>query len=284
MGGRPAQRGIPFGSRHRVLLTEGAAFQVEVLDRHPDVAGTEQVERLVGQLPRGGGIDQDPLRDGERDHVGADLAAAGTHGAAGQQPGMGPSAGAGVHHRSRPAAHRLALLRQLGKGGDEGRRAGRGAAAHRYGIGAPAGRGEIGCQLVLGRFQLVPGTGAGEVGSRSEQRRQQLVAARRGRRLAAEDEVDGQAEPGAGGGRHPTVVGLTRTHGHQRVGAGRQCRTAQQLELAGLVATHAQPGEIVPLDPQAGAAREPWTLLQRSGQGGQPHPRQVLQGHGGHVV
>ena len=64
-------------------------------------------------------------------------------------------------------------------------------------------------------------------------------------------------EHGAGRRRHPAVVRLRGADGHERPGAGAERVAAQELQLAGLVAAHAETGQVVALDPQPLPARQP---------------------------
>ena len=143
-------------------------------------------------------------------------------------------------------------------------------------IGIGVRRGAIGGQLVgqllAGDLQLTPVVrrAADEVQLGAEPLGQQQVAGRPQRPVARQHEVDLEAEHGAGGGRHPAVVGLRRADGDQRAGAAAQRLGAQELQLAGLVAAGAEPGQVVALDPQPGPARQPGPPLERGRQRGQP--------------
>ena len=86
-------------------------------------------------------------------------------------------------------------------------------------------------------------------------------------RWAAEREVAVQPDPARRGGRDPGVVALGSTARHQAVGAVSHRILGQERELAGLVATQGQTGEVVALDEQRGAClkvfSEPLESLDR---------------------
>ena len=125
--------------------------------------------------------------------------------------------------------------------------------------------GELGGELLAGDLELAPVVrrAADVVELGAEQRRQQLVAGRPQRPVAGQHEVDLEAEHGAGGGRDPAVVGLLGADGDQGPGAQLERLAAEELQLARLVAAGAEPGQVVALDPQPGAARQPGTALER---------------------
>ena len=129
------------------------------------------------------------------------------------------------------------------------------------------------------RSQLAPvavvGTRVVQLGA--EQRRQQLVAGRRVGPVARQHQMDLEPEHGAGGRGHPAVVRLRGADGHERAGAGRQRLAAQELELARLVAAHAEPGEVVALDPQPPSARQLGPPLQRCRQQSPAMPGEVTE-------
>ena len=94
--------------------------------------------------------------------------------------------------------------------------------------------------------------------------------------LAAQDEGAGQAETGSCRGGLAGVVGLGRAAGDQGVGPLGQRLGDEKLQFAGLVPARRQPGLVVPLDPQLGAA-------QMGGQTGQElqRGRQMSDGDSG---
>ncbi len=210
-------------------------------------------------------------------------------GSTGEQPGVRPTARAGVHDRSRPQSGRLALALELDERRGEADRADGRAAADRDGEGPPPAGPQLLGQGVLRDLEGVPGRHPGEVQLGAEEARQELVAGRLGRGVAAQHQVDGPAEASAGRRGHAAVVGLAGADRDQRVRAVGLRRAAEELQLPGLVATHAQAGEVVALDPQPGAAGQHRPPLQRRGQRGQRHPGWRGQGpverlEGGHVV
>ena len=72
-------------------------------------------------------------------------------------------------------------------------------------------------------------------------------------------------------------VGLGVGAGDHGIGALRQHVGEQELELAGLVAAEREPGQVVALDPDLGAAErraEARAGLERRRQMGEAHPRQ----------
>ena len=138
-------------------------------------------------------------------------------------------------------------------------------------------RQRLACDLQLAPRAL---TGAGEVQLRAEQRRQQLVADRNVGPIARQHEVHLQPEHGTGRRRHPAVVRLSGADRHERARSGGLRRAAQVLQLARLVAAHAEPGEVVALDPQPHATGQQRPTLERRRQRRQPGPRQLIE-HGG---
>ena len=163
------------------------------------------------------------------------------------------------------------------------------AATDRDGEGPPPAGPQLLGQGVLRDLEGVPGRHPGEVQLGAEEARQELVAGRLGRGVAAQHQVDGPAEASAGRRGHAAVVGLAGADRDQRVRAVRLRRAAQELQLPGLVPTHAEAGEVVALDPQPGAAGQHRSPLQRRGQRGQRHPGWRGQGpverlEGRHVV
>ena len=98
---------------------------------------------------------------------------------------------------------------------------------------------------------------------------QELVPLEHRRAIAGQYEMGLDAENGTGGGRHSTVVRLTGTHRDETCRTGRHGVTTEELQFAGLVATHAQAGQIVALDPQSGTVGKARTLLDWRWQGGQ---------------
>ena len=170
----------------------------------------------------------------------------------GDEPGMGAAAGGRVHDRRRLDAGRGALVHQLDERDRVAERAGRGAAADRDRVRRRAVVGERVGQGVSGNHQLAPmalvGTGVVQLGT--EQRRQELVARRSLGSVTRQHEVNLDPEHGAGRRRQPAVVRLCGADGHERAGAGADRIAAQELQLADLVAAHAQTGQVVALDPQ----------------------------------
>ena len=179
--------------------------------------------------------------------------------AAGRMPAPGTARRA-RRRRRRSRARRVAVLPPIG-----------------IECGAAPGRGQLVGELLAGDLQLAPVVrrAADVVQLGAEQLGEQLVAGRPVRAVARQHEVHLQAEHGAGGRRHPAVVGLPGADRDERPGAGPQRLAAQELQLAGLVAAGAEPGEVVALDPQAGAAGQARPALQRRRQRRQPRP-----GHG----
>ena len=98
-------------------------------------------------------------------------------------------------------------------------------------------------QRLAGDLELAPVAlaGAGVVHLRAEQQRQQLVADRRRRPVAGQHEMNVEPEHRSGGCGHAAMVGLRRAHRHERPCARGERRAAQELQLAGLVAAHAEP-------------------------------------------
>ncbi len=288
MAGRPQERVVGLRRRHGVLVPEGRALEVDVRGIDPDVVEPEVRQRLVGQLRRVRLRQQDPLGHGERDDVRDGLSPGGERGPPGQQTRVRTAAGGRMDDRPRVAAGVRALRHELRERRRETSRSDRRAAADGNGEGSPALRTQLRGQPVLRLFELTPVIRAGMVRPRAEERREELVAGRSLRRRAAEHQVDVQAEPGARGRGHPAVVGLAGSDGDERVSALGHRRTAQVLELAGLVAAHPQPRQVVALDPQAGTPGQQRPPLQRRGQRGQLGARlrgdRRRQSLGAHVV
>jgi hypothetical protein len=210
-------------------------------------------------------------------------------GSTGQQPRVRPAARAGVHDRSRPQPGRRALPLELGERSREADGADGGAATDGDGEGPPPTGPQVVGQRVLRDLERIPGRHAREVELGAEEARQELVAGRFGRGVAAEHQVDRPAQAGAGRRGHSAVVGLAGADRDQRVRAGRLRRAAEQLQLPGLVASHAQAGQVVTLHPEPGAPRQHRPPLQGSGERGQRHPGRRDQGpverlEGCHVV
>ena len=173
-----------------------------------------------------------------------------------------------MHDRRRFDAGRGALFHQLDERGRVAERAGRGAAPDRDRVRRRAVVGERVGQSVSGNHQLAPMAlvGAGVVQLGTEQRRQELVAGRSLGSVARQHEVNLDPEHGAGRRRQPAVVRLRGADGHERAGAGADRIAAQELQLADLVAAHAQTGQVVALDPQPLPACQPRPALERCGQ------------------
>ena len=96
----------------------------------------------------------------------------------------------------------------------------------------------------------------GDVDRRPEHRVEALVRAGLVERRAAQDEVDVEARPGAGGGRQPAVVRPAPARRHQRVGALGERRPDEELEVAQLVPAERQRQEVLALDPDLDPAAE----------------------------
>src|SRR4051812_23058473 len=117
---------------------------------------------------------------------------------------------------------------------------------------------------------------------RAEQVRQQLVADERLRLVAGQDEMGFEPEPRSCGGGHAAVVRLPGTDGDETISAGGERFSAQELELARLVAADAETGQIVSFDPQTWSVAEARTTLERRRQSGEHRPRnrcEPVQGH-----
>ena len=136
-------------------------------------------------------------------------------------------------------------------------------------------RGAIGGQLVgqllAGDLQLAPVVrrASDEVQLSPEPLGEQQVSGQPHRSIARQDEVDVETEHGPCCGSHPAVVRLRRADGDQAAGAAAQRLGAQELQLARLVPTGTEPRQVVTLDPQPSAARQPGAALERGRQGGQ---------------
>ena len=196
--------------------------------------------------------DVHPLRDTDRQHLGHAVAGRSPQRSPGDEPGVGAAARRRVHDGGGLEANVGALVHQL----DE-----RCCVAERTRRGAPADRDRVRCRTVGGELisegvggdhQLTPVAlgGAGVVQLGAEQDRQELVAGRALGTLARQHEMHLDAEHGAGGRRQPAVVRLGGADGHERACAGDDRLAAQELQLADLVATHAEAGQVVALDPQ----------------------------------
>lgn len=95
----------------------------------------------------------------------------------------------------------------------------------------------------------------------------------------AEREVALEAESVGGGRRHPTVVGLRATPGHQRVAAPGEGFGAEMLELSGLVAAERQTGLVVTLDQEARTAEPVGQAVERFERGRPMRQRQRSRSH-----
>ena len=166
----------------------------------------------------------------------------------------------------------LALLDELDVADQVTQCSGRGAATDRDRVRGRSPRRQLVVELLAGDLQFAPVVRrtAHEVQLGAEQLREQLVPRRVDRARARQDEVDLEAEHGAGGGRHPAVVGLAGSDGDERPGTGAQRLGTQELQLAGLVATGAEPRQVVALDPQPGPAGQARSPLERGRQRRQP--------------
>jgi hypothetical protein len=90
--------------------------------------------------------------------------------------------------------------------------------------------------------------------------------------VAGQHEGDRQAEPGAGRGGQPGVVGLGRPGGDEAVGAVAERGGEGALELTDFVAAAPEAGQVVPLDPepvlpQAEGGCQPRRGLERGREG-----------------
>ena len=128
-------------------------------------------------------------------------------------------------------------------------------------------------------LQLTPVAlgGSGEVQLGTEQRRQQLVAGGGRGAVTGEHEVHLETESSTGSSGHPTVVRLRRADRDERLRAAGDGVTAEELELARLVATATETGEVVALDPQPRPAVEHRTRLQRRGEGGERRSFEMIE-------
>ncbi len=202
----------------------------------------------------------------------------------GDEPGVGAAAGRRVHDRRRLDAGRGALFHQLDERRRVAERTGRGAPPDRNRVRRRAVGGERVGQGISGDHQLAPvalvGTGVVQLGA--EQRRQELVARRSLGSVARQHEVHLDPEHGAGRRRQPAVVRLRGADGHERAGAGADRIAAQELQLADLVAAHAQAGQVVALDPQPLPARQLRPALERCRQQRQRRTGEVTE-HGPHA-
>ncbi len=199
---------------------------------------------------------------------------------------MGATARRREHDRPRHDAGGVALVEQLGVGGDVAEGADRRAPADRDRVGRQAVGGELGRQLLPGDLQLAPvvvGT-TDEVQLGTEQRRQREVALESCRTIPREHEVDVETQPGTGGGGHPAVVRLRRADRDERPSARGNRLGTQELQLARLVAAGTEAGEVVALHPEAGTAGQLRSAFERRRQRRQGNPRDTVQslGEGGH--
>ena len=175
------------------------------------------------------------------------------------------TAGRGEHHRGGRQESVSALIDQFNETGRVPERTNGSAAADRNRVRREPAVRELAGERLARNFQFAPVTlgGAGEVQLCPEQRRQQLITGRRLRFITRQNQVDFHAESGPSCSGHSTVIRLGSTDGHQRSGTDTLGITTQEFELASLVATPTEAGQVIPFYPESSAATDDRALLQR---------------------